>query len=181
MKNKQVKKALIGAVSAGMLLATGCTTTANAGDTSASQIMLDTIIEKSLDETISEDIRKTSYNSSRVEKTYCLHQQSHQDKRLFSLETTVFVKVTCAEQAVDLESSPGGVYEGLTNLTSIPVKLKVEDNNGTYSVVDYQFPRDAPFYAEDVSKIFSSRAIESINSVRTSDDVYSQISEKAKL
>ena len=68
--------------------------------------------------------------------------------------------------------------------SSIPYMFKVEKINDEYEVIDYQFPRDGSYYAEDMNNIFPRSVKNDMDRVHTDgtiDRLLMEVLEDAKL
>ncbi len=96
-------------------------------------------------------------------RTACVHQQTHQgsDRSKGVSSIIVYAKVVC------MASYPRSKrIEQFNNLFPLPIRIELQAQNDSFSIVSYQFPQKGSSYEKDIKKIFSPSAIDEITTAK---------------
>ena len=110
-------------------------------------------------------------------RTACVHQQTHKGTRPMKTSSIViYAKVVC--KATSHRSSLNRKLKNFNSAFPLPIRIELQKQNETFSVVDYQFPRKNADYEKDMMKIFSSTAIDEIAEVEIKETTYNHLALK---
>ncbi|MGB3297198.1 MAG: hypothetical protein WBA76_02935 [Phormidesmis sp.] len=146
------------------------------GQLKYNQTTLDSEIDRALTEEITEDIFDEYYGEYGKNKVFwlnCVHQQTHRKDSEGSSPAIIYANVICIEPY--FQSAPGEEIKKLNAIPQLPMRFELRQENSSFSVTDYQFPRKAPWREKDIKKIFSSRAIEEMENAEIREDTYNKL------
>lgn len=108
-------------------------------------------------------------------RTACVHQQTHQgsDSNKGAASIVVYAKVVCTANYPRSER-----IEQFNNSFPLPVRIELQAQNDSFSVVSYQFPQKGSSYEKDIKKIFSPSAIDEIATAEIKATTYNHLALK---
>lgn len=114
-------------------------------------------------------------------RAVCVHQQTHKGSRSNSSKKTssivVYAKVVCA--ATSPRNSLDKRIEKFNSIFPLPIRIELQEQNKSFSVVNYQFPRKGSDYEQDTRKIFSPLAIDEIAAAEIEAATYNHLALKS--
>lgn len=154
------------------------------GDLIYDQTDLDSAIDRALDEEVVDAISDEYYRKypRTIEvdgDTYdmlrmsCVHQQTHRGSGSSSSQVIVYAKVICSEPS--FQAALGADVENLQTISPLPIRIELQEQDSSFSVVDYQFPKAGSEYEASVKRIFSPSKLGEIASSEVRETTYNHL------
>ena len=153
------------------------------------QTALDRAIDSAIDKEISTAILdeyyrepastlETNSNDYGTLRAACVHQQTHQgsDRSKKTSSIVVYAKVVCT--ANSHRSLPNEKIEKFNSTFLLPIRIELQKQNESFSIVSYQFPQKGSSYEQDVNKIFSPSARDEIAAAEIKATTYNHLALK---